>query len=270
MRGVLYRTIREAWLATVLFALGLLLAERLLAFVLPQIQSGLNEFVLQLPFARTLISGLLGIDVEGGITAQLLQAFVWVHPVVLALIWGHEIMFCTRWPAGEIDRGTIDVLLGLPVSRRRVYWCESAVWAVSGVLIIGTGSIGYFLGARNLPEAQRPEVARVLLVLVNLFCVYLAVGGGAYLISSLSARRGRAVAVVFSLLIGSFLLNFLAQFWPPAERVAFLGVLNYYQPARILGDGVLPVADVLVLVGFGVVTWVLGGEILARRSIATL
>ena len=98
----------------------------------------------------------------------------------------------------------------------------------------------------------------------------VAVGAVALLVSTMSDRRGRAMAVVFGLVLASFLLNFLAQFWPSAEGLAPLSVLNYYRPAQILANGNVPMHDMLMLLGIAVVAWVAGLEIFARRSICTV
>jgi hypothetical protein len=107
-------------------------------------------------------------------------------------------------------------------------------------------------------------------VLVNLFGVYVAVGGIACLASAVSDRRGPAIGFVFTVVLASFLLNFLARFWEPAERFAFPGLLNYYRPNTILSDGVLSLGHVSALFGFGLVLWIAGGVALARRSICTV
>ena len=104
--------------------------------------------------------------------------------------------------------------------------------------------------------------------MANLYCVYLAVGGIAWLVSAGSDRRGRAIAVIFALLLISFLLNFLAQFWAPARQIAFLSVMHYYQPARILSSGHFPYRDVLILSVSRAASWMLGCEVFARRNIA--
>jgi len=269
VRGILVKTLREVWLATLLFGVGLLLVEMLLNIVLPQIQEGISTVMLQMPFVQTMLSALLGVDVEGQMSAQIMQSIVWVHPVILALLWAHEILFCTRTPAAEIDRGTIDILLGLPISRRALFLGESATWLCSGAFLHAMVLAGYAIGARAMAPEHRPEFAHVCLVLLNLLCVYVAVGGVAWLASAMSDRRGSAIAVVFALVLASFLLNFLGRFWPPAERFAFLGVLEYYQPADVLIRGVLPPRDALALLGFGLVTWLGAGEVFARRSICT-
>lgn len=270
MRGVLGKILREVWVGTLLFGVALLIVEILLNLILPQTLGQMGDLMDRIPFIRKFIGALLGIEFQGEITAQLMQAFVWVHPVVLAIPWAHEIIFCTRYPVGEIDRGTIDVLLGFPVSRRRIYLCETIGWLVSGLVVLGCGVVGCVIGSQALNVDQRPEFHRVMLVLFNLYCVYIAVGGVSFLISSMCERRGRAIAVIFSLVLASFLINFLAQFWDPAKPFAVLSVLNYYQPAMILRSGSVAATDIAILLALGGVAWIVGAEITARRSICTI
>lgn len=160
MCGLLTKSLYEVWLSTLLFGFSLLAVTALLTYILPQIQEGLSGVLDEIPFVRSILTALLGTELGDEITARTMQAFLWVHPVVLALVWAHEITLCTRMPAGEIDRGTIDVLLGLPVSRRAVYFCESIVWLVSGLLIIVMGLLGHRIAAPAMPEEMRPELSR--------------------------------------------------------------------------------------------------------------
>ena len=270
MRGLFTKTLHEVWLTTMLFGFALLTVEALLTYILPQLHKGLDGFVNEIPFLRSMLATLLGSELGDGLSARTMQAFLWVHPVVLALVWAHEITFCTRMPAGEIDRGTIDVLLCLPVSRRAVYLCESIMWLVTGGGVLLMGLLGHRIAVAAMPQEMRPELSCAILVTVNLYFVYVAVGGVACLVSACSDRRGRAMAIVFGIVLTSFLLNFVAQFWEPAKQVEFLGVLNYYQPTQILQNGDLPVRDLAVLLLVGGSAWLLGGEVVARRSICTV
>jgi beta-exotoxin I transport system permease protein len=268
--GLLRKTLRETWKQTLLFGLALLIVETLLTAVLPTLQKELNEFLTTLPFIRTFLQALLGSDLGGNISAQMLQAIVWVHPVVLTIVWAQEIVFCTRVPAGEIDRGTIDVLLSWPASRRKILLCEAAVWLASGVLLVTMGFAGHCLAALSARAEAQPQTPRVFLVLVNLYCVYIAVGGLAYFVSAISDHRGRAMAVVFAVVLASFLLSFVAQFWPPADRLAPLGILSYYKPAQILATGSGPWGSMAILVATGAILGLAACETFARRNICTV
>ena len=270
MRGLLTKTFYEVWITTLLFGLALCGVSALLTFVLPQIQQALDGVLGHIPLAKSFLAALLGTELGDEISARAMQAFLWVHPVVLSLVWAHEIILCTRFPAGEIDRGTIDVLLGFPVSRREIYWSETITWLVSGLFVLSLGFLGHRLASPAMPAEMRPEVGRALLVIANLFGVYWAIGSITLLVSAFSDRRGRAIAVVFAIVLISFLLNFVAEFWEPAKRVVWLSVMSYYQPSQILRTGEIPVGDMVTLFSVGVVAWVIGQEVVARRTICTL
>ncbi len=270
MRGLLFKSLHEVWVATVLCGVGLLIMKALLTYILPQIVAGMGEMFEQIPFIKSFVTAMLGTEMGDQFTARTMQAFLWVHPVVLALIWGHEITLCTRVPAGEIDRGTIDILFSWPVSRRKIYWTETTVWLVTGTFVICMGLAGHRLAAPGMPEQMRPDMRSVMMITLNLFGVYLAVGGITMLVSSLSDRRGRAVGIVFAIVLISYLLNFIAQYWTPAEPFAILSVMNYYQPAVILESGEFPMTDMIVLLSVATASWLLGGEIMARRSVCTV
>ncbi len=270
MAGLLLKIVREAWLSTLLFALALAAVETLLIAVLPQFQEEFGQFLQQLEFVQRLITALTGVDVSDGLSMSMIQSFVWVHPVVLALLWAHEVVHCTRMPVAEIDRGTIDVLLGLPLSRRQVYLAETAVWLISGMLLLAATLAGHLVGRLSMDPEHRVGVGRLFMVLVNLYGVYVAVGGAAYVVSSLSDRRGRAIGTIFAMLLASFLLNFLAQLWDPARSIAFFSVLDHYRPAEIIRDGTWPWRGLAVLYVFGAAAWLLGGVAMCRRSMCTV
>ncbi len=269
MRGLLTKTIRETWLSTASFALGVGLVTGLITYVLPQLLGGLNEFMLQVPFIRSVISAMMGIDMSDGLSVTMLLAVMWTHPVVLALVWAHGIALATRFPAGEVENGTIDVLLGWPASRRTVYVAVSLVWLISAVCVVLAGFTGYVLATSTLPADVRPALARAATAAVNLLAMACAAGAFAMAVSSLADRRGRALAAAFAVVAGSFLLNFLGPYWPPADALGFLGLMDYYRPALILRDGGFPARDVLALLAASAVFWTAGLERTARRDIVT-
>jgi len=269
-RGLLVRGLRESWPTTLLLGLVLMGVEAALAFVLPKFGAQMSEQWLQLDFVRGIIKAMLGTEIGDRLGPQMFQSIAWVHPVALALTWAHALVSCTRVPAGEVDRGTVDVLLGLPVSRWEVFLSETVVWLVCGAAILAGALVGNLLGAQGLAPAQRAQLSRLFIVLANLFCLYAAVSGLAWLVSSFSDRRGRAITIVFLVLLSLFLLNYLAQFWRPLEKIAFLSPLHYHRPVNVLGDGVWPWRDMGVLLAAGAAMWLAGGTVFARRDLCTV
>ena len=269
-RGLLIRAFRELWPMTLLLSLILMGMEAALAFILPKFASQFAQEWLQLEFARGIMQAMLGTEIGQQIGPEIFQSIPWVHPVVLALTWAHALLACTRVPAGEVDRGTADVLLGLPISRWELFVCETIAWLICGAAVLTSALIGNLLGSSGLPLSQQPQVSRLLIVLLNLYCLYIAVGGLAWLVSSFSDRRGRAMTSLFLILLALFLLNYLAQFWAPLEKLVFLSPLNYHRPFVVLSSGLLPWRDMAILLGIGGAMWLLGGVVFARRDLCTV
>jgi ABC-type transport system involved in multi-copper enzyme maturation permease subunit len=270
MRGLLFKVYLETRWPVLCFGVGLACIMAVLTWVLPTILADIEQVFKTIPIIKPLITALLGVNPDSQFSAQMTQAFLWVHPTVLSIVWAHEIMYCTRSPAGEIDRGTIDFLLGLPVSRWKLHCAETAGWLISGVVITGIGILGHVLIAQRFAANMQPSIPVVLIILCNLMSMYIAVGALAMLVSAMSDHRNRAMGVVFAILLVSFLLNFLAQFWEPAQPWARLSVLEYYRPAGIIQTSAMPWSNIAVLLSVGLFFWIAAALILRRRSICTV
>ncbi len=268
--GLIRKSLREVWLMTLLCGVALAAFEAFLAYIFPTFTTGAAAQMLQMKFVQNIISGLLGTELGNSLNATTLNSFAWVHPLTFIIVWTHAITYWTRMPAGEIDRGSIDLLLSLPVSRSRVYLSETVVWLCAGMLIMLMGLAGNLFGGLFIPPEQRVAPARLLIVVVNLFCLYASVGGMVSFVSAWCNRRGRAVGIAFGVVLTWFLMNFLAQFWPPAERVAFLSVVHYYRPLTILRDAAWPFTDMLILSATGLLFWGAGAIVFSRRDICTV
>ncbi len=269
-RGVLTKTVREVWVATLIFGGAMAVVEAFLSSVLPTFVDEASAQILKVPFIRNMLTALLGADIGNAVGPALVLPLVWAHPLVLGLLAAQEITFCTRLPAGEIDRGTIDVLLALPVSRRDIYMVQTAVFVGAGAFVMTMAIAGHRFGNLFSPPEFVLSTGILLKIVGNLFCLYLAVGGVAFAVSSLSDLRGRAIAVVLAIVMASFLLNFLAQVWAPAKTISWAGVLSYYQPAVILREPAWAFRDLAILLGIGVSCWVFGAVAFVRRDICTV
>lgn len=267
--GLLRKALRELLLTTLLLGAFLGLAEGLLTYVLTSRQAQFAQRIADVPFLQSFLKGLLGVETAGAIGPGMLAAVAWVHPVILSIAWAHAIIVATRVPAGEIERGTIDVLLGLPISRRELWLTETVACVLAGAAVMLAAAAGHLLGARFLDPALRLPPERVGIIVVNLFAVYLAVGALAMLLSALSDRRGRAIAIAFGIAVSSILINYLSQVWASAESIAFLSILQYHRPLLVMRDGAWPVRDLAVLGSVSLAFWLAAGVVMSRRDVTT-
>lgn len=196
--------------------------------------------------------GYLGAEIFSVIAPMLLALF--------AILWGSDLA------AGEEDRGTIDLLLANPVSRRRVVlekWAALAVGTLwlGAVLEATLGLLGpvfsLSVGWAGLSAAVAGSVAFALAVAT----LALAVGAS-------SGSRGLARGVATALAVASYLLSALAPLVSAFERVAWLSLWDQalgHQPLTTgLRLGNLGVLAVVVVVLLAVSLW--GYD---RRDLAT-
>ncbi len=268
--GIILKTVREVWVVTLIFVVGVALFEGFLTYLIPTYFDEFAGHVLEIKFVRNIITAILGTDVGEKIGPAAMLSFSWVHPILLLTLWGQEIALCTRTPAGEIDRGTIDVLLGLPVSRWQIYISETIIWLGTGLLLVLV-AVGAHLTVRSfVAEDMRIPVDRILVVAINLYSLYIAFGGVVWLVSALSDRRGKAMGICFALVLTSMLLNFIITMWEPAKSIQFLSLLDYYRPWQIFQSEAWPMRDILTLATTGLSFWLAGAWVFVRRDVCTV
>jgi ABC-2 type transport system permease protein len=265
--AVLWKTARDCRWVLLLVPVAILVFEVLVVKAVGEIGVEAAGFWLSRPLAKRIMTMLLGADVSASLTPTVFVTIGFVHPLLFALTWLLLLTLCTRGTVGEIDRGTADLLLTLPVSRARVYGSVSAVWILAGVPVNLATIGGIWVGTQVTELAEPIELTPLALLPVSLMALYVAVGGITMLFSSVVTRRGTAIAVVLAGLFASFLLNFMAPLWRPAGQVAFLGLLHYYRPLLYVRGAIDPWGDAAVLGTIGVIAWLVGLDRFCRRDI---
>ena len=268
--GLIQKAVRETWASTLAFAAGLFVFELLLGLILPTFQKEFSDKILQMEFIQRIFAALLGAEVGKVMGPAIFSMIGWVHPFVLALVWAHAIVVCTRVPAGEVDRGTLDVLLALPVTRTSIYVSESAVFVFGSLLIVGVGFVGNVVGNWISGLERAGSLGQLSLVALNLYALSLAAGGMSAFLSSVCDRRGRAMGTAFAILMASLFLSSMSTFNAVVKTVSGVSLLNYYRPYRILQERASPLGDMMVLLGVGTILWVIGAVVFVRRDLRTV
>ncbi len=222
---------------------------------------------LKLEWVRRLINAMIGGDVADALTPTGVSSFVFTHPFTWVLIVSYLLTTSTGVLSAEMDRGTMDLLATLPISRKRLYVSVSAVVLVMGLPIVWSAWLGVFVGARLVGVAEHANMSRLAMVVVNLYAAYVCMAGFALAVSGSSERRGVALVWCFLIFFYSFILNLLAAFWPAAQEISFTGFLYYYAPLPMVLNGEWPTKNLLVLVGVGMLTWGVGALRFCRRDI---
>ncbi|OWY70461.1 hypothetical protein B7486_16920 [cyanobacterium TDX16] len=225
-----------------------------------------TENWLSIPWIRRLIASLAGADVLELSKPEGLLSIAFNHPLVWTLLVAFTLSLSSGVIAGEIDRGTIDLLMTLPVSRTAVY-CSTSLALVMMVLPL---CWGVWLGAKlgvTLTGFTAARMSLLAMVTCNLCAAVMAVSGLAMAASGICNRRGPAVTWVFVIVFYGFVVNFLRTMWPALEPLAFTSFLSYYAPLVIIRDEAFAWRSMMILLGSGLGFWLVGLAIFRRRDI---
>jgi ABC-2 type transport system permease protein len=219
-----------------------------------------------------------------------------LHPVVLILscVWG--IGRAAGSVSGELDRGTMELLMSQPVPRNRLILAHFLVdclaipvlclsffagtqfglWAVGPFVVDYTSvkELGLPVPIPDEPEvlpvSGRPQFAAV----ANQAALIFALSGMTMALSAAGRSRWKVIGLGLLITVLMFIVNVLGQLWDAVGFLRPFSVFFYYQPQKImlrtewtasLGeawpgvDVVVPVVGVLLAVGaigYGIALWV--------------
>jgi len=259
-RNVFDKTVLERWRPTLVYVVGLLAYMLMLTAVYPTFRRMLEtkaELFKDYPKALLQLFGVQSIDTasfSNYITIELL-GFIWV-----IIIAAYVIAFARQMVAGEVNDGTLELLMAQPVARWKLLTSEGlALLGGIAVLVVSTvfGIIAYGAIFASGTGLNYSGCAAFIPVGISLAA---AVAGYSVLFSVLFNDPRRAVMASVGLTLFFYLLHFAASYSGVLEKVDWFGIFHYYNPLKVLDSGRVPVKSVLVLlafaaVGFGASVW---------------
>jgi ABC-2 type transport system permease protein len=160
-----------------------------------------------------------------------------IHPISLILNSIFAVGFATSAIAGERQRGTLEVLLARPISRRTTY----LTLLVATLTFIGVGVLATIVGAIGGSAIggvlDELAVDRLPIVWLNGFLLFAAIAAIGLAASASFDRLTPALGFTVGLVVVMYFLEVLGTFWPDAKGLQPYSLFHYYQPKEILEGG---------------------------------
>jgi ABC-2 type transport system permease protein len=175
------------------------------------------------------------------VTDMLSVGYVHALMIIMLSIWavGRAASAIT----GEIDRGTMELLLAQPLPRRLVVAAQFLVdLIIIPVLCLGTwtgNALGIWLAdLHEIPtKGGTGDVIAPWVFgpgLVNVGALLFAISGYTMWLSAGGRFRGRVLGLAVLITLVQFLVNLIGQLWDPMNFLRPLTVFFYYQPQQIM------------------------------------
>jgi ABC-2 type transport system permease protein len=270
-----------------------------LASAWPVSVSELEKTIFEGPgkIVRTLIGGE-HINLE---RAMDVLSVGYVHPLVITILCIWAIGRSSGAIAGEIDRGTMELLLAQPIRRSRLilaHFCVDlltipllclSLWAgtslgawLVGPIELSAEDLKRFAFVHVNPDALRLDPAAFGPGLWNVGALVFAVSGYSLWLSAGGRFRWQVMGVAVFLTLVQFLVNVVGQLWDAVGILRPFTVFYYYQPQQIVlghrwsvdlgdvwnsGHPLCALNVIAVLVALGIVGYALALWTFARRDL---
>lgn len=194
-------------------------------------------------------------------------ALGFVHPIAVGLNLVFATGFTTTAIAGERQRGTLEVLLSRPISRRVVY----GTLALAGAAFIGIAvagmTFGSWLGTAITGRTPELGVGNLPLLWLNVALLYWALGAIGLLASVSFDRLSPAISLTLAFVLVSYFLDVLGSLWPDAKGLQPYSLFHYLDPKTVLA-GFADRGDFLLLAGVTIASTIAALTIFPRRDLA--
>jgi len=211
-------------------------------------------------------SALGGEALQAGNTAGLI-AIGYQHPLVLVLYMLFAVGVPTSLLAGEVQKGTMELILSRPTTRTHVYIC-AGVLTLAGMFAL---VIVMFLGtvvATNIYDFGEPIPLHLFFrVAVNGGLLASAVGAIALMAAAVFRRQSMAVGVTVAFLVGNYFVEVISAWWPRMNFLQPATLFYYVNGVEIFTRPTWPLGDMGVLVAILVIAAIAGGIIWHRRDL---
>ena len=263
------KAVADAWLQLVISCAVLVLFGWLFVWLMSMFQIGAWAAFLNL--LPRFFEPMLGIPVAKLATPAGQISVLFVHPVTMAVCVGWALGRGSDPIGGEIGRGTMDLILSLPVRRASVIVPPAVVAAAGAAVLAASILAGIAIGLAAVAFGGNVALRMFLPGAVNLFAMVVCLTSMTMLISSFSLNRWNAMLVAAGFFVVSLIIDTVGQMWSGGAWLKYLSFLTAFHPQQlILLSDEMPHAALkynATLLALGMLCYGLTAVVLCRRDI---
>jgi len=258
MLNIFWRTIKEKKWSTIIYSLAGLVFLWLYVALFPTVQesaTNVSQLVKNLPPG---LNKAFGLDAKSfttfeGFIAGKHYSLVW--PILLI---GLVASLGSAFLAGEIEKGTIGILLSQPLSRAKIFLGKFMAGIFCIIIFVIISVLSVFPLAKVYGIAYQSE-NQLTLALVG-FVFGLAILGLSMFFSAIFSEKGKATFTVVGILIVMYFVNIIALLKDNLDKLKYFSFFYYFNYSDILIHNIIDNWS----------WWVFGGAFLVGSLLALI
>jgi ABC-2 type transport system permease protein len=189
------------------------------------------------------------------------------HPMAIAFLGIFAVGTTTGAIAGERERGTLEVLLARPLSRRSLY--VTLAIAVAVLLAVELASLlgGLWTGILLTDLGDQVDGSAFWLVFVNGLLLWGAFAAFGLAASVSFDRHAPAIGLALAYLLVNYFLEILGSLWTDVSWSQEYSLFHHFQPAELLTGKADP-ADFVILALAIAIPMIYALVVFPRRDLA--
>jgi len=195
-----------------------------------------------------------------------LIAIGYQDPFVLLLYMLYAVGVPTALLAGEVQRGTMELILSRQTTKTHIYICAGLI-TIAGmyalVIVMFTGTVV----ATMLYDFYQEVPLYFFFKIAIVGGMLASAVGGIALLAAACFRRGLAVSITVAYLVVNYFVSIIADWWPRMKFLEPATIFNYVDGPAMFDKPGWPIGDMCVLLSLLTVSTVLGGIIWSRRDL---
>ena len=189
--------------------------------------------------------------------------FLALWPLIMSV---YAVIHAGGIAAREVERGTMDVLLSQPVTRRSVILSKFMVFPLTLAVTAAASIIGVLAGMAIIDNYG--DLSGICLAFLPAVLLPLAVASYSLLCSVVFLEPRKVLMVAGSLTGLFYILTILARTVEAVRWMGWLSIFHYYEPAETASQLSLNWAGIGVYLGITIVCIVASVYLFQRRDIA--
>lgn len=268
MLSLIWRTIRDRKISLIAYSLGAVAFLEMYVAMFPLFADKQAEFEQMLKAYPEQIFKALGME-KAAFTMANLQSFLateyfsMIWPIMVIIL---VVAFGGAQIAGEIEKGTIEIMLAQPISRLKIFLGKYLA-GMANIVVFSAVSIFAVIPLAALHDIDyKMENFWIMAILGFLFA--LAIFSLSMLSTSMFSEKGKSNFTVGGIIILMYVINVISTFKESLKDLRYLSFFYYYNFSAAMLEHKIDSLAIWVFLGVSVVATILGAIWFMRRDVA--